>query len=171
MWPVRFWIPWFFLAVLTALVAASAVVGATANRGEPAHRDLLSPFYTPAATLETIPTSTTTLPPQARYRGVETFCASAPLSGDVLYNGTAGQLVPSVLTVAIGGLPPNNEVYVDWSNDHIRGYIIGSFSTNTEGTPIPASISMGRFAEVPGVEMVLESTTVPPSVLGRLQPC
>jgi hypothetical protein len=168
---VRSWIPWFSLAVLAALVAASAVVGATAKRGEPAHRDLLNPFDTPAATLEAIPTSATTLPPQAGYRGVENFCASAPLSGHVLYNGTAVQRVPSVLTVAIGGLPPNSGVYVDWSNNHIRGYIIASFSTDAEGAPIPASINMGRLPEVPGVEMVLESTTVPPTILGRLQPC
>jgi hypothetical protein len=168
---VRSWIPWFSLPVLAALVAASAVVGVSAKRGEPAHRDLLSPFYTPAATLEAIPTSATTLPPQAGYRGVENFCASAPLSGHVLYNGTAAQLVPSVLTVAIGGLPPNSGVYVDWSNNHIRGYIIASFSTDAEGTPLPASINMGRLPEVPGVEVVLESTTVPPTILGRLQPC
>ena len=101
----------------------------------------------------------------------ENFCASAPLSGHVLYNGTAVELVPSVLTVAIGGLPPNSGVYVDWSNNHVRGYIIASFSTDAEGTPIPASINMGRLAEVPGVEMVLETTTVPPTILGRLQPC
>ena len=61
------------------------------------------------------------------------FCASAPLSGHVLYDGSAGQLVPSVLTVAIGDLPPDSGVYVDWSNDHIRGYIIASFSTDSTG--------------------------------------
>jgi len=168
---VRSWIPWFSLVVLTVLVVASAVVGATANRGESARRDLLSPFYTPAATLEATPTSTTTLPPQAGYRGVETFCASAPLSGHVLYDGTEGQLVPSVLTVAIGGLLPNSGVYVDWSNNHIRGYIIASFSTDAGGTPIPTSVTMGRLAEVAGVEMILESTNVPPTVFGRLQAC
>jgi hypothetical protein len=113
----------------------------------------------------------TTLPPQAGYRGVKSFCASAPLSGHVLYDGAAKQLVPSVLTVAIGGLPPDSAVYVDWSNDHIRGYIIASFSTDSAGTPIPSSVSMGRLPEVRGVEMVLESVTIPPTVFGRLQPC
>ena len=109
--------------------------------------------------------------PQAGYRGVENFCASSPLSGHVLYGGSAGQLVPSVLTVAIGGLPPDSGVYVDWSNDHIRGYTIASFSTDPRGMPIPSSVSMGRLAEVRGVEMVLESVTIPPTVFGRLQPC
>ena len=102
---------------------------------------------------------------------VSSFCASAPLSGHVLYDGSAGQLVPSVLTIAIGGLPPDSGVYVDWSNDHIRGYIIASFSTDSTGTPNASSASMGRLAEVRGVEMVLESVTIPPTVFGRLQPC
>lgn len=79
--------------------------------------------------------------------------------------------MPSVLTVAIGGLPPNSGVYVDWSNDHIRGYFIASFSTDSTGTLSPSSVSMGRLAEVRGVEMVLERVTIPPTVFGRLQPC
>jgi hypothetical protein len=123
------------------------------------------------ATRTTAAAVATNLPPQAGFRGVENFCASAPLSGHVLYDGTAGQLVPSVLTAAIGGLPPDSRVYIDWSNDHIRGYIIASFSTDSTGTPIPSSVSMGRLAEVRGVEMVLESVTIPPTVFGRLQPC
>ena len=160
------------LAVLTVLATASAVIGATTNRDEPTHLDLVSPFYTPAGTLKARPVaSPTTLPPQTGYRGFENFCASAPLSGHVLYDGSAGQLVPSVLTVAIGGLPPYSGVYVDWSNDHIRGYIIASFSTDSTGMPIPSSVSMGRLAEVRGVEMVLESVTIPPTVFGDLQPC
>ena len=112
-----------------------------------------------------------TLSSQAGYRGVENFCASAPLSGHVLYNGTTGQVVPSVLNVAIGGLPPDSGVYVDWSNDHTRGYIIASFSTDLAGTPIPSSVNTGRLAEVRGVEMVLESVTIPATVFARLQPC
>jgi hypothetical protein len=113
----------------------------------------------------------TNLPPQAGYQGVENFCASTPLSGQILYNGMAGQVVPSLLTVAIGGLPPDSGVYVDWSNDHIRGYIIASFSSDSAGTPIPSSVSTGRPAEMRGVEMFLESVTMPPTVFGRLQPC
>ena len=126
---------------------------------------------TTATTHMTVPAVATTLPPRAGYRGVENFCASAPLSGHVIYDGTAGQLVPGVLTVAIGGLPPGSGVYVDWSNDNIRGYIIASFATDSAGTPVPSSVSMGRLAEARGVEMVLESVTIPPTVFGRLQPC
>ena len=113
----------------------------------------------------------TTLPPETGYRGIEDFCAGAPLSGHVLYDGTAGQLVPRILTAAVAGLPPDNLVYVDWSNDYIRGDIIGSFKTDSAGTPIPSSVNMGRLAETRGVEMVLESGSIPPTVFGRLEPC
>ncbi len=113
----------------------------------------------------------TTLPPAAGYRGLEDFCAGAPLTGHVRYEGTAGKLGPGSLTLAVGGLPPNSVVYVDWSNDHIRGYIIGSFTTDSAGTPVQSSLSMGRLAETRGVEMVLESVSVPPTVFGRLEPC
>jgi hypothetical protein len=113
----------------------------------------------------------TTLPPEAGYRGLQNFCAGAPLSGHVLYDGTAGQLVPSVLTAAVAGLPPDIVVYVDWSNYHVRGYIIASFKTDSAGAPIPSSVSMGRLAETRGVEMVLESVSIPPTVFSRLEPC
>jgi hypothetical protein len=124
-----------------------------------------------SATRSSVAAVATNLPPQAGFRGVEDFCGSAPLTGHVLYDGTAGQLLPGVLSVGIGGLPPNSTVYVDWSNDNVRGYIISSFSTDSTGKPIPSSVSMGRLPEVRGVEMVLESTTVPPTVYGHLQPC
>jgi hypothetical protein len=79
--------------------------------------------------------------------------------------------LPGLLAVAVTGLPRDNVVYVDWSNDHVRGYIIASFKTNSAGMPIPSSVSVGRLAEVRGVEMVLESVSIPPRVFGRLKPC
>ena len=88
---MRIWIPWSLLVVLAALATASAVVGATTHRGESIHGDRVSPFYLPAGTLRTVPRSVpTTLPPEAGYRGIENFCAVAPLSGTVHYDGTSG---------------------------------------------------------------------------------
>ena len=162
---VRSWIPWALVVVLMATAAAGAVLGATSGPNAPTHREFVSPFFTPERSV------TLAHLPQAGYRGVEDFCASGPLSGHVLYDGTAAQLVPSVLTVATTGLPPSTPVYVDWSNDSIRGYLIASFQTDSAGAPIPSSVHMGRLAEVRGVEMVLESTTVPPTIFGRLAPC
>lgn len=158
------------------LVAAAGVVAvgltvaaACGDGGRPRFSGHAS--ATTAATTRTPAVVATTLPSEAGYRRREDFCAGAPLSGHVLYDGTAGQLVPGVLTVAVAGLPPDNVVYVDWSNDHIRGYIIASFRTDSAGTSIPFSVSMGRLAEVRGVEMVLESVSIPPTVFGRLEPC
>jgi len=158
----------------TFAVAAIAVIGlsmAACGHGNSPQVSSDGSTPSPTTTRTTAAAVASNLRPQAGYRGVENFCASAPLSGHVLYDGSAGQLVPGVLTVAIGGLPPDSGVYVDWSNDHIRGSIIATLTTDSMGTPIPSSVSMGRLAEVRGVEMVLESVTTPPTVFGRLQPC
>lgn len=165
--------PGAVLGIRIFAVAAVATIGLSVAACDNGYRPQVSGHGStpPTATTRTTAAPVPTHLPQAGYRAVENFCASVPLSGHVLYDGSAGQLVPSVLTVAIRGLPPDSGVYVDWSNDHIRGYIIASFSTDSTGMPIPSSVSMGRLAEVRGVEMVLESVTIPSTVLGRLQPC
>jgi hypothetical protein len=107
------------------------------------------------------------------FHGLEDFCASGTLSGEVRYDGAEGAdgLTSQVLDAEVHGLPPDTVVYVDWSNDHIRGYIIGDFKTGADGQPIPSSMHVSRLGEVRGVELVLESTSIPPVVLGRLEPC
>jgi hypothetical protein len=168
---VRSWIPWSLLVVLTALAATSAVVGTTADHGQPTHRNLLSPFSTPAESPKAIPTSApATLSPEAGYRGIETFCAVAPLTGIIHYDGTSGGLV-GVLTVRVRGLPPDDEIFVNWSNDHVRAPVIASFETGTDGTPIQSSVSVGRLGESRGVEIVLSAASIPNPALGRLEPC
>ena len=168
---VRSWIPWSFLVVLTALAAASAAVGATTDRYGRTHPDFLSPFDSPAGNHRTIPTSAqTTLPPEAGYRGIENFCSVAPLSGSIRYDGTSGGLV-GVLTVSVGGLPPNDEVFVNWSNNSVRAPVIAGFSTDSRGTAIQSSVDVGRLGEVRGVEIVLSAASVPNQSLGRLEPC
>ena len=168
---MRSWIPWSLLVVLTALAATSAVIGAKANRGEPTHLDLISPFYTPAGTLKTLPTNApTTLPPEAGYRGIENFCAVAPLTGTIHYDGARGGLT-GLLTVSVGDLPPNGAVHVNWSNDHVRVPVIASFETDSNGMAIPSSVKVARLGEVRGVEVVLTAAVVPNPVLGRLEPC
>ena len=159
------------LAVLTVLAAASAVIGATANRGEPTHLDLVSPLYTPAGTLKALPVAApTTLPLQGGYRGIENFCAVAPLTGTIHYDGISGELI-GVLTVNVGGLPPNDEVFVNWSNNYVRAPVIASFETDSKGTAIQSSIDVGRLGEVRGVEIVLSAASVPDPALRRLEPC
>ncbi len=169
--PVRSWIPWSLLVVLTALAAASAVVGATADRGAPTSPDLQRPFSTPAGTLDTIPASaTSTLPPEAGYRGIENFCAVAPLTGTIHYDGTNGARA-GALSVSVDALPPDDEVNVNWSNDGVRAPVIASFGTDATGSAIQSSVDVGRLGEVRGVEVVLTAASVPNPVLGRLEPC
>ena len=171
MWQVRSWIPWSLLVVLTALALASAAVGATTDRGEPIHRDLVSPFYTPAGTLKTVPTrAPTTLPPQAGYRGIENFCAVAPLTGTIHYDGTSGGLI-GVLTVNVGVLPPDDEIFVNWSNNYVRAPVTAGFQTDSSGNSIQSSVDVGRLGEVRGVEIVLSAASIPTPALGRLEPC
>jgi hypothetical protein len=116
------------------------------------------------------PSAPTTLPPQAGYRGIENFCAVAPLTGTIHYDGRSGSLT-GVLSVSISGLPPNDEVNVNWSNDHVRVPVIGGFETDSKGTSIHSSVVVGRLGEVRGVEVVLTAASVPNPVLGRLEPC
>ena len=112
----------------------------------------------------------TTLPPQSGYRGVEDFCASGPLTGAIHYNGTSGRLT-GVLAVSVGGLPPDDEVFVNWSNDHVRVPVIASFETDSKGTAIQSSVDLLRLGEVRGMEIVLSAARIPNPVLGRLEPC
>ncbi len=156
-------IPWFLVVVLTVLAVTSAVVGARTDRGVVLHRDV----FTPAGALKTIPTSA---PPQAGYRGVEEFCAVAPLTGTIHYDGTSGGL-SGVLSVRVGDLPPNEDVFVNWSNNYVRAPVIAYFKTNPNGVAIQSSVDVGRLAEVKGAEIVLSTATVPDPSLGSLDPC
>lgn len=168
---VRSWTPWSLLAVLTILAAASAGVGATTARGETSHPNPMSPFDTPAGTLRGVPASAPTrLPPQGGYRGTENFCTVAPLTGTIHYDGTSGGLI-DVLTVSVGGLPPNDEVFVNWSNNSVRAPVIASFTTDSNGAAIQSSVEVGRLGEVKAVEIVLSAASVPNQSLGHLEPC
>lgn len=112
----------------------------------------------------------TALPPQAGYRGIENFCAVSPLTGTIDYDGISGGLV-GVLTVSVGGLPPDDEVFVNWSNNHVRAPVIADFRTDSGGKAIQSSVDVGRLGEMGGVQIVLSAASVPNPALGRLEPC
>jgi hypothetical protein len=159
------------LATLTVLVSGSAVLGAATKNGAPLHRQLLSPFYSPAVALQTLPTGASeTLPPEAGYRGVENFCAVSPLSGTIRYNGTSGGLA-GALSVTVSGLPSNTVVLVNWADNSVRAPVIAAFRTDSGGASVPTSVVIGRLGEVRGVEIVLAAEGVPNPSLGRLVPC
>jgi hypothetical protein len=117
------------------------------------------------------PGNPTVIPPdESGYRGFENLCAISPLTGTILYDGTSRDWA-HVLTLTVGGLPPDDEVNVNWSNDHVRAPVIGGFKTDSQGTAIPSSVEVSRLGEVRGVEIVLSAAAAPNSVLGRLEPC
>jgi hypothetical protein len=116
------------------------------------------------------PPSTTTLPPQGGYRGIENFCALAPLTGTIHYDGTSGDL-NGVLAVSVGGLPPNDNVFVNWADNDVRAPVIAGFKTDSEGRAIQSSVQVGRSGEVRGVEIILTAADVPNPTLGHLEPC
>jgi hypothetical protein len=93
-----------------------------------------------------------------------------PLTGSIHYDGTSGKLT-GVLAVSVGGLPRDDEVFVNWSNDHVRAHVIASFGTDAAGASIQSSVQVGRLGEVRGVEVDLSAASVPNPVLGRLEPC
>lgn len=168
---VRFWSQRSLLAVLMTLAATSAIVGATTARGEPRHLEYVSPSGTRAGALRAVPTSAPArLPPQGGYRGIENFCSSAPLTGHIHYDGSSGGLI-GVLTVSVAGLPPNDQVFVNWTNDSFRAPVIASFATDSVGVAIQSSVDVGRLGEVRGVGIVLSAAGVPNPALGHLEPC
>jgi hypothetical protein len=64
------------------------------------------------------------------YRGTETFCLRAPLSGTARYSVHAGR---ASFTLDIHGFPPKTGVGLDWINNAVRGYLVGAFTTNAAG--------------------------------------
>jgi hypothetical protein len=168
---VRCWIPWSLLVVLTVVAVTSAVIGSATSRGEPVQRGLVDRSPAPGSTPSNVGSHVVAdLPPQAGFRGQEKFCAVPPLTGTIQYDGTSGTLT-GVLAVSVGGLPPDDEVFVNWSNDHVRAPVIATFGTDGVGISIQSSVQVGRLGEVRGVEVDLSGASVPNPVLGRLEPC
>ncbi len=120
------------------------------------------------STATTTATFRNTVPVGGEYGGREDFCAVAPLTGHILYDGTTGS---AVLTLSVGGLPRNARVGVNWSNDHIRGYLIASFETDSKGRARQSSLRFFRPGEVRGVEVILTGSGTQAPLLGRLEPC
>ena len=168
---VRSWVPWLSAALLIVLAVSSAIAGGMSHHGQTMQRDLVSHFHVPADTLTTTQSSpSTTLPPEGGYRGIENFCGVPPLTGTIRYDGSSGVLTGSLM-VNVGGLPPSDVVFVNWSNERVRAPVIASFETDTEGSAIQSSLEIGRYGEVRSVEIVLSAASVPDPVLDRLEPC
>ena len=73
--------------------------------------------------------------------------------------------------MSVGGLPPNDEVFVNWSNDYVGAPVIAPFETDSKGTAGRRPVDVARLGEVRGVEIVLSAASVPNPVWGHLEPC
>ena len=120
------------------------------------------------STATTAATFRKTVPVEGEYGGREDFCAVAPLTGHILYDGTTGS---AVLTLSVADLPRNALVGINWSNNHIRGYLIASFETDSKGAARQSSLHFFRPAEMKGVEVILTGSGIHAPILGRLDPC
>ena len=113
------------------------------------------------------PARAASIPVQSGYDSNETFCAEQPL------NGTISYLVRSrraTLNVAVRGLPRRALVGVDWANNTVRGYLVGTLRTDARGVSIPNSGKLYRTGETRGYRLVLTwpSNT---QAIGNLWPC
>jgi hypothetical protein len=98
----------------------------------------------------------------------EQFCAQAPLIGTLDYLTTAGN---ATMQVKVDGLPSQSLVVIDWANNTVRGYTVGSIRTDSSGASIPASLNLFRPGETRGYKVVLTTEASDPMTLGTLWPC
>jgi hypothetical protein len=119
----------------------------------------------PSSTEVRVPATT---PVNTGFGGPEYFCAQPPLNGTIAYFGTSGDVS---IRVAVRGLPSERFVVLNWLNNTVRGYVIGSFSTDARGTSIPSSLRLFRPGEERGYQILLTTAAGEPTSLGVLWPC
>ncbi len=105
-------------------------------------------------------------PVQSGFGGSEDFCAQPPLRGVVQYRSHDGS---ATMRVAAKGLARNTLVYVNWVNNTVRGYVVGTVKTDHLGSTIPRSLKLFRPGEVRGYKIVL--STASSRTAGSLWPC
>ena len=113
------------------------------------------------------PAGQSSVPVKSGFAGNEVFCASRPLSGTLSYRVNSGL---ATLRVAIRHLPRSSLVGVNWSNNRIRGYLIGTVRSDERGDSASGSARLVRPAESRGYSVVL---TAPRNkqVLATMWPC
>jgi hypothetical protein len=107
------------------------------------------------------------IPVQSGFDGDENFCAQHPLNGQIEYRVSSGR---ASMRIAVGGLPSNAYVGIDWVNNTVRGYLVGSVRTDNRGDSEPNTVNLLRPGETRGYKIILTS---PDNihVVGNLWPC
>jgi hypothetical protein len=110
---------------------------------------------------------TSSISVQSGYDSNEAFCAEQPLSGGISYLVRSGR---ASLNVAVRGLPRRALIGVDWANNTVRGYLVGTLRTDARGVSISSSGKLYRTGETRGYRLVL---TWPSNThaIGNLWPC
>jgi len=142
-------------AVIAAVVAVLMVA---ASEGSSAG----SPSGTKAVNASSVPV-------QTGYDGNENFCAASGKSfrGSIEYRVGSGR---ATIQVDLRRLPKKALIGIDWSNNTVRGYLIGTVRTDGRGDAIGRSAKLFRAGETRGYRLVL---TWPDDnhALGNLWPC
>ena len=104
---------------------------------------------------------------QSGSRGEQIFCAPQPLSGTVSYRLSSGR---ASIRAVIRHLPKSALVGINWADNDVRGYLIGTLRSDQRGDSIPGSERLFRPAESRGYNLVL---TWPTNihVLATMWPC
>lgn len=107
------------------------------------------------------------VPIQSGFSSNETFCAASPLKGTISYEVSSGH---ASLAVAVKGLPRRTLVGIDWANNTVRGYQVGTLRSDSRGRSIANTAKLFRSGETRGYKLVL---TWPDNtrVVGTLWPC
>jgi len=149
--------------VRSSLKSGLAIVGVAivlASCGGGVATSTNSPSMTKTANLSSIPV-------QSGYNGNEDFCAQQPFGGTIEYRVSSGR---ATIRVALRRLPKTALVGIEWSNNTVRGYLVGTVRTDGRGNSIPGSEKLFRTGESRGYRIVL---TWPNDnqALGNLWPC
>lgn len=156
-----------------ALAGCSVVI---ASCGVTATRSTSATVPKTGSTSTTIPKSSSTsatsfqssAPAQGGFAQDEDFCAQSPLDGTIEYRASNGIVT---MDVAVEGLPPSALVGIDWANNTVRGYTVGSIATDENGASIPSSLKLFRPGETRGYKIVLTTLSIDSTTLGTLWPC
>ena len=104
---------------------------------------------------------------QSGHGGKQTFCAPQPLSGTISYRVTSGR---ASIRAVLRGLPKDALVGINWANNDVRGYLIGTLRSDQRGDSIPGSERIFRPAESRGDNVVLSWPT-DTHALATMWPC
>ena len=92
------------------------------------------------------------VPVQSGYGSNQTFCAPQPLSGTISYSVSSGR---TSIRAVIHQLPKSALVGINWANNAVRGYVIGTLRSDKRGDSIPGSERLFRPAESRGYNVIL----------------